>query len=247
MSGFFYEILYRPLFNALVLLYQSVGFKDLGISIILLTVIIRLILYPLFYKSYHHQKVLQNIQPEIKKIQALHKDNKEKQAQAMMDLYKAHKVNPFSGLLLILVQLPVLIALYKVFYSGFTDQSLAGLYNFISVPAGIGHTFLGLLDLAKPHIIIVGLAAIAQYFQGRLALQKPAPGVQRSQAEIIGKQMVFVGPILSLVILYRLPAAVSLYWLATSVFSCFQQIAINRSFGKKAAMRKQELEKIPNS
>ncbi len=233
MSGFFYTILYQPLFNALIFLYQTVAFKDLGVSIILLTLIIRLILYPLFYKSYRHQKVMQTIQPHIKKIQDLHKDNKEKQAQAMMALYKEHEVNPFSGIFLILIQLPILIALYRVFLNGFTNQSLTSLYGFISAPLSISHDFLGLIDLSKPHIIIVGLAAIVQYFQGRLAIPKSATGAKLSQVELIGKQMTFIGPILSVVILYRLPAAVSLYWLTTSAFSFFQQIAINRSLATK--------------
>ena len=151
----------------------------------------------------------------------------------MMALYKEHEVNPFSGIFLILIQLPILIALYRVFLNGFTNQSLTSLYGFISAPLSISHDFLGLIDLSKPHIIIVGLAAIVQYFQGRLAIPKSATGAKLSQVELIGKQMTFIGPILSVVILYRLPTAVSLYWLTTSAFSFFQQIAINRSLATK--------------
>ena len=229
MSGFFYQLLYRPLFNALVFLYQTIGLKDLGISIILLTVVIRLVLYPLFYKSYKNQKLLQKIQPEMKKIQHTHKDNREKQAQALMELYKQHQVSPFSGFFLILIQLPILIALYRVFFNGFSAQTLTSVYDFITAPQEINHSFLGLIDLAKPHIIIVGLAALAQYFQGWLSLPKTVSGQTLTAPERMTKQMVYMGPALTLIILYSLPAAIGLYWLVTSIFSTIQQFFINKS------------------
>ena len=115
MGSLFNEILYKPLYNALVFLYQYITLEDLGLAIILLTILIRFILYPLFYKSIKSQALLQKIQPEIQKIQHNHKDNREKQAQELMALYRQHKVSPFSSFLMILVQLPVLIALYRLF------------------------------------------------------------------------------------------------------------------------------------
>jgi len=229
MSQLFHTLLTEPLLNALVFLYQVVTFKDLGLAIILLTIIIRLILYPLFYKSYRNQTLLQKIQPEVKKIQHDHKHDRERQAQALLALYKQHKVNPFSGFFLLLIQLPILIALYKVFFNGFSGDALADLYNFIPAPTEVNNTLLGLIDLAKPNIIIVGLAAAAQYLQGRLSLSKKTQNQEGSPAERIGKQMVYIGPILTLVILYSLPAAVGLYWSMTSIFSVIQQIFINRS------------------
>lgn len=229
MSEIFHTFLTEPLLNALVLLYQTVALKDLGLAIIFLTVIIRLILYPLFYKSYKNQTLLQKIQPEIKKIQHDHKHDRERQAQAMLALYKEHKVNPFSGFFLLLIQLPILIALYRVFLKGFSAEALGGLYSFIPAPTEVNNTLLGLIDLNEPNIIIVGLAAAAQYLQSRLSLAKKSQGQEGSQAEKIARQMTFIGPILTLVVLYSLPAAVGVYWFITSAFSVVQQIFINRS------------------
>ena len=130
----FKTILLNPLFNTLIFLYNTVAFNDLGIAIILLTLLIRLVLFPLFYKSTRNQLLMQRIQPEINKIQHTHKDNKEKQAQAMMELYKKHDVNPFSGFLVLLLQLPVLIAIYQVFLGGFSAQWLDSLYSFVVRP-----------------------------------------------------------------------------------------------------------------
>ena len=97
MSNLFHEILYRPLFNALIFLYQNFSFGDFGIAIILLTIAIRFILFPFFYKSAKDQAILQRLAPKIKAIQAEHKNDREKQAKEMLALYRQHEVNPLSG------------------------------------------------------------------------------------------------------------------------------------------------------
>lgn len=230
MSSLFNEILYRPLFNALVFLYQYLSFHDLGIAIIFLTIIIRLILFPLFYKGAKDQTILQRLAPKIKEIQKNHKDDKEKQTKALLELYREHKVNPFSGFLLLLIQLPILIALYRVFLAGFSSKTLSGLYSFISVPKFFNYSFLGIIDLSKANIFIVLAAGLAQYFQTKLAVPKTnKPFKDLSASERMGQQMVYLGPILTIVFLYflNLPSAVGLYWLTTSVFSAIQQIIIN--------------------
>ena len=174
---------------------------------------------------------MQMIQPEIQKIQHDHKDNREKQAQLLMELYRRHKVNPFSGFLLIFIQLPILIALYRVFLNGFSSESFANLYNFLTPPNEISHSFLGLIDLSARSIVMVSLAAIAQYFQSRLALPKQQPGKENAASKI-GRQMVYIGPILTVVVLVSMPSAIGLYWLTTSLFSIGQQIIINKSLKK---------------
>jgi len=225
----FKTLLFDPLLNGLVFLYNTVALQDLGLAIIFLTIIIRTIFLPLFYKSSRNQILMQRLQPLIKKIQHDHKDNREKQAQAMMELYREHKVNPFSGFLVLLIQLPILIAIYRVFLNGFSPEVLDVVYSFISRPESLNTTLLGLLDLEKRSIIIVVLAAIFQYLQGRLMLPKMIPNQELSQAEKIGRQMVYIGPVLTIVILVNLPSAIGLYWLVTSVYSVVQQFYINKT------------------
>ncbi len=222
MGNIFNKFLYEPLLNALIFLYQNFSFHDLGIAIIILTILIRLVLFPLFYKGAKDQAIMQRLAPKIKEIQKTHKDDKEKQTRAMMDLYKEHKVNPFSGFLLLLIQLPVLIALYKVFLNGFLATSSLG---------GANKLFLGFINLGQKSIYIVLLAAIVQYFQGKLALPKTTKSfAEMDTMEKMGQQMVFMGPIMTFVILYflNLPAAVAIYWLTTSAFSVIQQVIINK-------------------
>ncbi len=225
MGNFFNIILYQPLFNLLVFLY--VTFQDLGIATILMTIIIRTVLYPLFYKSFKNQTLMQKLQPEVQKIQHDHKENREKQAQALMDLYRRHKVSPFSGFLLILVQLPILIVLYNLFLKGLTPETFTNLYPFMTAPQQIHSTFLGLIDLKNPSILIVVLAVVLQYIQSRLSLPK-TDKMADSPAARISRSMTIVGPILTLLILIRLPAAIGLYWLVSSGFSIGQQLLINK-------------------
>lgn len=236
MSSLFNEILYRPLFNALVLLYSYITFEDLGLAIILLTILIRFLLFPLFYKSFKNQALIQKIQPEIQKIQHLHKGNREKQAQELLALYQQHKVNPFSGFLMIFAQLPILIALYQLFLKGFSEAAFSNLYSFVSAPASIHNTLLGLVDLSSKNVIIVVLAVVVQYFQGKLSLPKQVKGEETPPAMKIGRQMVIIGPILTFVILRSLPSAIGLYWLVSSIFSMVQQVIINRNINKPKAI-----------
>ena len=224
----FKTILLNPLFNTLIVLYNTVAFNDLGIAIILFTLLIRLILFPLFYKSTRNQLLMQRIQPEISKIQHTHKDNKEKQAQAMMELYKKHDVNPFSGFLVLLLQLPVLIAIYQVFLGGFSTEWLDSLYGFVVRPEHLNTTLFGVIHLDQKNIVIVILAAVMQYIQGYHALPKIEKGQVLSQAEKMGRQMMYFSPILTVLILSGLPAAIGLYWFVTALFSWWQQIYINK-------------------
>lgn len=216
MSNLFNEFLYKPLSGVLVFLSGYLG--DLGFAIIVLTIFIRIILFPLFYKSAKDMTLLQSLAPKIKEIQTRHKDNHEEQAKNLMNLYREHKVNPFSGFLLLLIQLPILFALYKVFMSEF------------SVGAGfLNHNFLGLIDLSKSNIIIVCLAAAAQYFQGKISVIKNnKPLNELTPIERMGRQMIYFGPIMTIMFLYFLPSAIGLYWLTTSLFSVVQQIIINK-------------------
>lgn len=228
MSAFFYAILTQPLTNILVLFYNTIGLRDLGLAIIFLTLFIRLLLFPLFHKSTRQQLIIQHIQPKLKEIQKQYKDDKVKQTEAMMALYAEHGVSPFSGFLFLLIQIPILIALYRIFLHGFAPDKMASLYSFILNPGALHTSFLGLLDLNKPSILLVALAALFQFIQGRLMIPPRDPSRPPSPQETMSRNMMIVGPILTFVIFYKLPAAVGLYWTVSSIFSIVQQLLVNR-------------------
>ena len=233
MAAFFKTIFYFPVLNALIFSYEKISFGDFGIAIILVTILIRLVLYPLFHKSAKNQMLMQRMQPKIKKIQELHKNDKEKQTQALMDLYKEHGVNPFSSILLLILQLPIMIGLYWVVRSGLTPGTIAGLYSFVPQPGTINQIFLGVINLAQPSIWLIAFAALAQYIQARLTIYRdPKNATPLSPAEKMAQNMIFIGPVVTILVFYGLPAAVGLYWLTTSIFSVFQQIIVNSHFKK---------------
>lgn len=231
---YLYDVIFKyPILNVLVFFYNTIAAHDLGIAIIEVTLLIRLILFPLFHKGAKQQMLMQRIQPKVKKIQETHKNDREKQAQALLELYREHEINPFSSFLLLIIQLPILIALYRIFLTGLDASQFANLYPFVTAPASVNSVFLGFLNLRASNIILVLIAAVAQYFQARLAIYRNPNQGALSPAEKMARQMAFVGPLITILIFYRLPAAVGLYWLVTSLFSIVQQIFINRHLQSK--------------
>lgn len=226
----FNTILYRPLLNILVLLYQYIPGHDFGLAVIVLTILTKLIFFPLGIKAIKSQKELSGLQPKIKEIQEKYKNNKEQQTKELMALYKKEKINPFSGCLPLLIQLPVLIALYRVFWRGLQPEQMAFLYNFVPNPGLINPTFLGIINLSQPNIIVAFIAGICQFLQTKLALPKQNPGKKKddSFAGHMQKQMQYFMPIFMVIILFRLPSAIGLYWICSTLFTIVQQYVILR-------------------
>ncbi|HEX4104560.1 MAG TPA: YidC/Oxa1 family membrane protein insertase [Candidatus Paceibacterota bacterium] len=233
MTYLWQTIIYRPILNALIFFYNTIAFHNLGLAIIFATILLRLILYPLFHTAARQQVAMQRIQPHIKKIQELHKNDRDKQAQALMALYKEHGVNPFSSIILLIVQIPIMLGLYWVVRSGLAGGTISGLYSFVAQPSSINSMFLGFVNLAQSNFILICLAALAQYFQARLAIYRdPNNKAPLSAPEKMARQMSFIAPLLTIFVFYSLPAAVGLYWLVTSLFSIGQQIIVNKHFKK---------------
>jgi len=227
LTGFFNLILYRPLFNILVIFYQYLPGHDFGIAVIALTVLIRLLLYPIMVQSIRSQKQLQETQPRIQEIQNKYRDNKQKQAKATMELYQKAKINPFSGCLPLLIQLPILLALYQLFWRGFQPDQLAFLYSFIPSPGTIDPYFLGIINLANPHFGLALIAGVCQFFQTKMVTPKTkgakVSGQMGQFSQMMQKQMLYFFPVFTVLILWKLPAAIGVYWIVTALFSILQQ------------------------
>jgi len=234
LINIFNTILYQPLFNALVLLYQFLPGNDFGIAVIALTLLIRLLLSPLMLQSLKSQKSLSKVQNKVQEIQRQYKDDKDKQIQEITQLYQEEKINPIGGCLPLLIQLPVLIALYRVFWKGLQPESLNYLYSFIPEPKSINSYFLGILDLSQPSSILALLAALGQFYQTKMMQGHIKKGPKKKEvsdqvSEMISKQTLYFFPALTFFILLRMPSAVGLYWIITILFSIFQQYLIYKS------------------
>jgi len=230
LTSFFYTFLSRPLFNVLIWLYNVVPGRDLGVAIIILTILIRLIFYPLSQKAIKSQKAMAEIQPKVKEIQKKYKDSKEEQAKALMDVYRQHKVNPMSGCLPILIQFPVLIALYHVFISGLNFQKLEMLYSFVQKPVVLNLMFLGIISLSERSLVLAVIAGVSQYFQAKTMPQMKSFGGSGSFdfAAVLNRQMIYFMPLLTVFIAWTLPAALSIYWIVNNLFSIIQQLAVDK-------------------
>ncbi|MEK7108437.1 MAG: YidC/Oxa1 family membrane protein insertase [Patescibacteria group bacterium] len=237
MGGIFFTLLTQPMYNALIWLYSVLPGNDLGVAIILLTVIIKLILWPFTGQSLKSQTAMQQLQPKIEEVKEKYKNDKEGQAKAMMALYKEEKVNPFSSCLPLLVQLPILLALYNVLRRSVTDpEMLQALYGFVPAPEAIHTVFIGLVDLATRSIPLAVLAGVVQYAQVKMIQVKtPAKGLAKKEGArdeammaSMTKSMTYMMPILTVVFGMTLPSGVMLYWLVSGLVSVLQQWLVMR-------------------
>ncbi|OGY44533.1 MAG: hypothetical protein A2729_01745 [Candidatus Buchananbacteria bacterium RIFCSPHIGHO2_01_FULL_39_14] len=228
MLQLFNLILFQPLFNLLIFLYNFIPGHDLGLAIIILTVIIKLILYPLAQQSLKSQKALQELQPKLDSLKKQFGHDKEKLAKEMMVLYKQEKVNPLSSCLPLLIQLPFLIAVYRVFASGLDPENLKWLYPFVTSPQTINAISFGFLDLAKPNLVLAVLTGLAQFWQSKmLIVGRPPKGMSGAKDEqmmaMMNKQMLYFMPVFTVLISVRLPSGLVLYWLVMTLLTIFQQ------------------------
>lgn len=233
MINFFTTIFYQPILNLVVFIYNYLPGHDIGFTIVILTVIIKLILYPLSKKSIEGQKSLQMLQPKLDEIKKQYADNKEGMSRAMMDLYKKEKVNPLSSCLPLLIQLPFFWAIFKVFRDELQGKTLILIYPFISNPGTINHIAFGYLDFSKPNIVLAILAGVSQFFQAKMMPMRPATvqtdgSKDENMMAIMNKQMLYFMPALTIFICLTLPSGLAFYWLISTILTIGQQWLIFR-------------------
>lgn len=246
MINFFRKVIYIPLYNLFVFLISLIPGHNVGLSIILLTFLIRTALFPLSQKASRSQLEMKLVEPEIKKIKEEFKNNQTEQAKKIMEVYKKHQINPFSGCLVVLVQIPIIISLYYALLHGlkenFSDNSL--LYSFIKIPSEINFHFLG-INVSQKSLIISLLAGVSQFFQAFLINTfKPKeikeenqtikkPNFQESFTQNLNFQMQYVFPLLIVFIAYQLPSGLALYWTVSNIFTIIQEWIIRLKLKKK--------------
>lgn len=167
----------------------------------------------------------------MNEIKEKYKDDKERQAKALMELYSAHKVNPLNSCLPILIQLPILIALYQVFIKALNGQELEGIYPFITNPGAINAMFLGFLNLAQKNVFLAALAAILQFIQSKMMM--PKKQTQDAAGKMMAIQTVYVLPALTFVFGIQFPAGLMLYWITSTLFGIAQQYYFLRREAKQ--------------
>jgi YidC/Oxa1 family membrane protein insertase len=201
--GAIMDLFAGPLGWLLDQLVQLTG--NYGLAIILTTIIVRLLLFPLTISQNKSMVAMRRIQPELNEIQKKYANNKEEQQKKTMELYQKHKINPLGGCLPMLVQLPILWAFFAVLRE---------------IPAD-GATFLGLwvLSEADPYYVFPVVAALTTFLQSKMTATDPSQ-----------KSMLIVMPIMILFFSLSLPSGLVLYWITSNVFSIVQQAWINKMY-----------------
>ena len=245
------EFIFRPLYNGLVGIMDVFPWAGVGVAVIIFTVIVKLALYPLSKSALLTQVRMKAVEPEANKIKAQYANDRQVQAMKTMELYKAKGIKPFSGVLLLIIQLPILLALIQVFYKIIPTIDLSLLYSFVSAPV-FGTMFLGFIDLTKPSLILAIATGVIQFLQLQFSLasrqlaSSPAPIQQKNGgstsalpanfAQSMNTQMKYLVPILAFASIYwiipaRFPQAASIiavYWMTSSLCTFLQELYIRK-------------------
>jgi len=243
-GGFFHTIFYQPIYNLSVFFIELFPGHSFGLAVIATTILVKLVLYPLTKKAIITQLKMREIEPQMAAIKVKHKDNREALARATMELYRSAKLNPFAGIIALIIQLPVIIALYLIIYkAGLPEIKLDLLYSFINPPEAVSMQFL-MFDMASKSWILAILAGITQFIQAYLTMPTPPkrpagspPSFQDDFARSMSLQMKYILPIVIVFIGHSLSAAVALYFLVSNIFTIGQELYIRRKGYRGAELR----------
>lgn len=237
----FTTLFYKPLYNALVGITAFIPGHYLAVSIVVATLAIKLILFPLSKKAVLTQMKMKLVEPELSKIREQFKDDRQKQAEKTMEVYKKNELNPFSTLFLAILQVPIFIALARIFYKnalGTVDTAL--LYSFIAVPEFINHT-LFFVDLGSRSYVLGAIAGILQFIQIQFSVpeyKKPeagtAPSLKDDFARSMHIQIKYVLPVIVFIASLSFNASMSVYWIVSTLFTIGQELYFRKTIKKGA-------------
>ena len=231
MAYLFHAAFYNPIYNILVALVAYIPGGDVGIAVIIMTLLIQFILLPFSLAAARTQAAMKTLEPKLKELKETHKGDKEKEAVATLELYRAERVNPFASILMLLIQLPVMLALYWVFrYEPFSTIDHIRLYSFTPVPHTVSLYFLGFVNIAGKSLVLAAIAGFAQYILATLTPSPATGGTSGEFANALNIQMRYVFPVLIAVIAYSTSTAVALYFVTINISRAVQQYYVNKRY-----------------
>ncbi len=241
----FQTLFYKPLYNLLIAIINFFPALEIGWVIVIFTVIVKILLLPLAIKATRTQLVLKKVEPELKQLREDYADDKQVQAAKMMELYQKHQVNPFSMIMLIIIQLPIIFALIFIIRDGLPDILVERLYGFSVTPEDMKMSFLWIKDLANRDVVIAALAGITQFFQMKITMGSVAASnkplsemtMQEQMMQSMTTNMKYVFPVLAGIFSYIYGAGLALYWLTSSAFAIVQELLVKRKIEQQFAAK----------
>jgi YidC/Oxa1 family membrane protein insertase len=235
MMSFFENVVYIPIYNLVVFLVDTVPGGDLGLAIVLATLLVKFILMPLSLAAARTQKAMRVLEPELKALREKYKDDKEKQAREMFALYKKYKVKPFASIFMLFIQIPIVLGLYFVCMdaaSSVVDASL--LYSFVPNPVVLSPLFLGIFSVTSMSIPLAIVAGVTQLAQAWYVIPVPpkstaaTPSMQEEFGRALALQARFMLPIV--IGLFALTSGViALYFSASNIFMILQEFIVRQT------------------
>lgn len=241
ISSLFHGLFYDPLYNLLVFIIQHIPGGDVGLATIIVTCIVKIVLFPLSKQATKTQLKMKVLEPELAKIKEQYGSNREEFGRKTLEFYRNNQLNPFASFFLILLQLPVIIALAYIFISGGLPEIKTDiLYSFIQVPAIITTLFLGIIDVGGRSVLLSIFAGLAQFVQIRLSVPAYTPPSNPSKnpsfsddlAKSMNVQMRYVMPIIMFFVCLSVSGAVALYWITGSLFTIGQELYFRKTIKK---------------
>jgi YidC/Oxa1 family membrane protein insertase len=233
MIHFFYVIFFIPIYNLLIFITGIVPAGDIGLAVVLVTLIIKILTSPLSLSAVKTQRQMKRVKPNLKHIKEKYKDDKEKQARETMALYKNNDIHPFASIFGALIQLPIIISLYQIFLKEKLLQvDVSILYSFIKIPDVISPLFLNTINVVGHSLVLTLIATAAQFLQAWLSIQIPVKntanaGTGDEFARAMSIQARYVLPLFIGFISYT-SGAVALYFITSSLFSVAQELYIRK-------------------
>ncbi|MAZ56305.1 hypothetical protein CL653_00745 [bacterium] len=230
---------FDPVYNSLVFFIDVIPGADVGLAIIATTILVKTILLPISIKAAKTQVVMRELDPKLKEIKEKFKDSKEEQAKEMMALYKDSGLNPFASVFLVLLQIPIIIALYLAVMRGggvpLPDINIDILYSFVASPESVNMIFLGMIDITTKSLPLALMAGIAQFYQAKLITPKmeprekgAAPDFKADFQRSMQIQMRFVLPVIIFVVAYTISAAIAIYFTIGALTSIAQELYVKK-------------------
>ncbi len=235
----FKALFYTPLYNALVYITDMISGHHLVLAIIILTLIVKAILFPISKKAVITQMKVKLLEPELKEINEKYKGDRQMLAQKTLEIYKKNQLNPFSTLLLVIIQLPIFISLAIMFSKNAlatVDASL--LYSFVAAPDFINQVFW-IFNTSEKSIVLGAIAGILQFIQIRISLpamkkreEGAQPNFKDDLARSMNTQMRFVMPVIVFIASLGFKAAMSVYWIVSTAFTIAQELHFRKTTKK---------------
>ena len=239
ISKFFHLIFFDPLYNLLIALSAFLPGHDLGAAIIILTILVKTALLPLQHQALTTQKRMKLLEPKLQEIKKQYNHDRGEQAKQIMALYREHQVNPFSTFWTLLLQFPIILALFWVFRDS-TTLHPEFLYSFTPLPVLTTNIWLGLIDLTRSYFPLALVVGLSQFWQLWLASAAPAHPSNANQPvsanqelmQNMNRQMKYWLPVFVVFASATLPAAISLYWITSNLFSVASEIIVHRRLSR---------------